>query len=66
MISPNIGPVLGRRGKSKNKITGILSLAINILLAGGVMTVFHACAEKEDGTWMHCHYARINVAMRSI
>ena len=50
----------------KNKLTGILSLAISILLAGGVMTVFHACAEKEDGTWMHCHYARINVAMRSI
>ena len=45
----------------KNRLTGILSLAISILLAGGIMTVFRACAQKEDGTWMHCHYAQMNV-----
>ena len=24
-------------------------------MAAGVQTVFRACAQKEDGTWMHCH-----------
>ncbi len=45
----------------KNKLTGIVSLAASILLGGGVMTVFRACGPKEDGTWMHCHYAQMNV-----
>ena len=31
------------------------ALALSVLLAAGVQTVFRACAQKEDGTWMHCH-----------
>ena len=31
------------------------ALALSVLMAAGVQTVFRACAQKEDGTWMHCH-----------
>ena len=31
------------------------ALALSVFMAAGVQTVFRACAQKEDGTWMHCH-----------
>ena len=45
----------------KNKITGIISAVMGLVLAVGVMTVFRACPIKEDGTWMHCHSAQTTV-----
>ena len=31
------------------------ALALSVLMAAGVQTEFRACAQKEDGIWMHCH-----------
>ena len=45
----------------KQKIFGIISTIMAILLAVGVMTVFRACPMKEDGTWMHCHSAQMDM-----
>ena len=48
----------------KNKTTLTiqrLALICSLLLSIGVMTVFHACAAKEDGTFMHCHDVQLVV-----
>ena len=47
----------------KNKWFTLISAAVGLLLAVGVMTVFSACGPKEDGTWMRCHQAQIAVAV---
>ena len=47
----------------KNKWFTLISAAVGLLLAVGVMTVFSACGPKEDGTWMKCHQAQIAVAV---
>ncbi len=39
------------------KILNITALILSVVLAAGVKLWFHACAAKEDGTWMHCHTA---------
>lgn len=38
-----------------------VTLVASAFLAVGVMTLFHACAPKDDGTWMSCHYAQLVV-----
>ena len=47
----------------KNKWFTLISAAVGLLLAVGVMTVVSACGPKEDGTWMRCHQAQIAVAV---
>ena len=42
-----------------------LPVALAVLLALGVMTVFRACGPKEDGAWMHCHSAQMGSALAS-
>ena len=43
--------------KKSNKVTGIVLLALVLLLAVGTATVFGPCGAKEDGTFMTCHWA---------
>ena len=43
--------------KNKSLITGIVFLALTLILAVGVFTVFGACEPLEDGGWMTCHWA---------
>lgn len=38
-----------------------VTLVVCAFLALGVMTLFSACAAKDDGTWMSCHYAQLAV-----
>ena len=38
-------------------ITGAAAVLLNAGLLVGMITVFHACGAKEDGSWMTCHYA---------
>lgn len=45
--------------KNKNKsFFPFVPVILCALLILGAATVFSACAEKEDGTWMHCHEAQ--------
>lgn len=46
----------------KESIWSFICFILSLLLCVGVMTVFHACERKDDGTWMHCHAAQIYVA----
>lgn len=39
---------------------------LGFLMTPGVMTVFHACGRKDDGTWMHCHAAQQGTAVMGI
>ncbi len=39
----------------KGKVWPVVSLVLSLVLSVGVMTLFHACPRKEDGSWMHCH-----------
>ena len=44
--------------KEKSFIAGIALLAETLLLTIGTRTFLSPCKEpKEDGSWMHCHYA---------
>lgn len=45
----------------KRKITAISCTAVCLLLTVGVMTLFSACGQKDDGTWMKCHSAQMSV-----
>ena len=45
----------------KVRITNVVSTLLSVFFAVGVMTLFRACAAKEDGTWMHCHYVQLYV-----
>ena len=40
-----------------------VSFILSVLLTLGVLTLFHACEMKDDGTWMHCHAAQTDVAI---
>ncbi len=46
----------------KESIWSLICFFLSLFLCVGVMTVFHACGRKDDGTWMHCHTAQIYVA----
>ncbi len=50
----------------KLSIWSVLPAVLSLILALGTMTVFHACAKKDDGTWMHCHAAQNDVAIVGI
>ena len=45
----------------KTKTPNLVNLILSAVLAVGVLTVFRACAAMEDGMWMHCHYAQMDV-----
>ncbi|MBR0171492.1 MAG: DUF4418 family protein [Lachnospiraceae bacterium] len=49
-------------------VIDVIILLLCLLLTAGIKLVFHACAPKEDGSWMTCHWAEqavfaIGVAM---
>lgn len=50
-----------RNQKKKAPAVSGITAALCIVLTVGVMTVFHACGPKEDGSWMSCHYAQMTV-----
>lgn len=41
----------------KDRITGIIMILLSLLLTIGVKFIFPACAAKEDGSFMNCHWA---------
>ena len=41
----------------KDRLTGIILTILSVLLTVGVKSFFSACAPKEDGSWMNCHWA---------
>ncbi len=45
----------------KYKKLDILNLIAAVILTVGIMTVFDGCALKDDGTWMKCHNAQLNI-----
>ncbi len=47
----------------KISIWPFVSFALSLLLTIGVLTVFHGCEMKDDGTWMRCHAAQTDVAI---
>ena len=47
----------------KISIWSFVSVVLSFFLTVGVLTVFHACEMKDDGTWMHCHAAQTDVAI---
>ncbi|MBQ8927385.1 MAG: DUF4418 family protein [Oscillospiraceae bacterium] len=50
----------------KPHITDILLLVMSAALCIGVKLLFHACAPKEDGSWMACHWAEQAVFAASL
>ncbi len=50
----------------KFTVTDIILLVLSLALAVGIKLVFHACAPKEDGSWMTCHWAEQAVSAASI
>ena len=44
-----------------NKVVEAVLFVLSAVLAAGVMTVFRACAAKDDGTYMNCHNAQLTV-----
>ena len=50
----------------KGRGISLLSSAVGLLLAAGVMTLFSACGPKADGTLMNCHNAQIGAALCGI
>lgn len=47
----------------KSRVIALIAAAAGLLLIVGSMTVFSACRPKDDGTWMNCHNAQIDVAL---
>ena len=47
----------------KISIWSFVSFILSLLLTVGMLTLFHACEMKDDGTWMHCHAAQTDVAI---
>ena len=43
------------------KVLNLILTVCCAVLAAGVKILFHACAPKEDGSWMHCHTAENTV-----
>jgi hypothetical protein len=53
----NIGLNQKGNGFMKIKKMDIVLLVLSIVLCAGIKLIFHACAPKEDGGWMACHWA---------
>ena len=45
----------------KKKVYEFIPAVLAILLSIGVVTVFKACDPMEDGSWMNCHNAQMQV-----
>ena len=43
------------KSEMKNKSLAMVSFVLALVLSAGVMTLFCACAAKENGSFMHCH-----------
>lgn len=41
----------------KISASDIILLVLSLILLFGTAFVFHACPQKEDGSWMMCHWA---------
>ncbi len=50
----------------KFSVRSLIPLVLSLLLIIGVMTIFHACEQKDDGSWMHCHAAQNNVMITGL
>ena len=48
------------------KLTEIILVLLSVILTAGVKFLFHACGQKEDGSWMHCHDAEQTVFVLGI
>lgn len=46
----------------KDVIIPLVPAALSALLLAGGMTVFSACEQRADGSWMHCHQCQNMVA----
>ena len=46
----------------KSRLVLLIPAVLSLLLVLGVTTVFSACHQKPDGTWMHCHSCQNTVA----
>ena len=46
----------------KDVITPLVPAALSALLLAGGVTVFSACEQRADGSWMHCHQCQNMVA----
>mgnify|MGYP002859955901 CR=1 FL=1 len=48
------------------KILNYVPAVLSAILAIGVVTAFKACAPMEDGSWMNCHNAQMQVFVTAI
>ena len=48
------------------KILNYVPAVLAAILAIGVVTVFKACAPMDDGSWMNCHNAQLQVFVIAI
>ena len=46
----------------KDVIIPLVPAALSVLLLAGGVTVFSACEQRADGSWMHCHQCQNMVA----
>ena len=46
----------------KDVIIPLVPAALSALLLAGGVTVFSACEQRADGSWMHCHQCQNSVA----
>ena len=46
----------------KDVIIPLVPAALSALLLAGGVTVFSACEQRADGSWMHCHQCQTMVA----
>ncbi len=49
----------------KDVIIPLVPAALSALLLAGGVTVFSACEQRADGSWMHCHQCQNMVAGRA-
>lgn len=50
----------------KSILLPLIPASLSALLALGVSTVFSACDQLEDGTWMHCHHCQNTTALSAV
>lgn len=50
----------------KDVIIPLVPAALSALLLAGGVTVFSACEQRADGSWMHCHQCQNMVAGSSV
>ena len=55
-----------KKRKLKSSITDIALMAVSVLFMFGMIFVFKACAPKEDGTMMSCHWAHNTILGLSV